>query len=237
MIGMKTNTRRVCLLAVAALACMTSRAQAQEPEPVPDRAFFGATLMSGVALGEFSQYVSLGGGLGIGGVYKLDDRRMWGLRLDASYLIYGSDTRHVAVHPLVDLDVRTLNQIASASIGPQVTLRGHGVRPYLFGTLGCSYFWTRSSIGDAGGTTHLDDFVFAGSAGGGLLIPVHRGHRPVYIDLSATYQRNGRVRYLREESIEELPDGSFVITPIESGGNLLLVRVGVSVGIGKRPEE
>jgi hypothetical protein len=185
-------------------------------------------------VGEFSRYVSLGGGIGSGVVYNFDDRRTWGLRLDASYLIYGSETRHVAVDPLVDLDVRTRNQIVSVGVGPQLTLGGHGIRPYFFGSVGFSYFWTMSSIGDAGANTNLDDFAFAGTAGGGLLIPVHRGHRPVFIDLSATYQRNGRVRYLRKGSIEEAPDGSLTITPIESGGNLLLFRAGVSVAIGKR---
>jgi hypothetical protein len=193
--------------------------------------------MSGVAVGEFSQFVSFGGGISSGVVYNFDDRRIWGLRLDASYLIYGHDTRHIPIDPLVDLEVRTQNQIASAGVGPQLTFRGGGIRPYLFGTVGFSYFWTRSSIGDAGGRTNLDDFVFAGSVGGGLLVPVHRGHRPVSIDLSATYQGNGRVKYLRKGSIEEAPDGSLTITPIESGGNLLLLRMGVSVGLGKRPAE
>jgi hypothetical protein len=237
MMGMKTFARRVGLLAVAALACMAGRAQAQESEPVPNRAFWNAALLSGVAVGEFSQYVSVGGGIGSGIVYNVDARRIWGIRLDASYLIYGSETRDFSVVPLVDFRVRTQNQIASLSVGPQLTLPGQGVRPYVFGTAGFSYFWTRSSIEDAGGSTNLDDFAFTGSAGGGLLVRVHRGQHPVYIDLSATYQRNGRVRYLREGSIEEEPDGSFTITPIESGGNLMLIRVGVSIGLGKKSTE
>jgi hypothetical protein len=239
MTGMKIGALRGGLLVVAALASMTSRAQgqAQEPEPVANRAFWNAALVSGVAVGEFSQFVNFGGGVGSGLVYNFDDRRMWGLRLDASYMIYGWETRRVSVDPLVDLDVKTHNQIASLGVGPQLILPGHSVRPYFFGTMGFSYFWTRSSIGDAGGTTNLDDFAFAGTAGGGLLIPVHRGRRPVFIDFSATYQRNGRVRYLRKGSIQEAPDGSLIITPIESGGNLVLLRVGVSVGIGKPSAE
>lgn len=233
--GIKTSAGRVGLLLVAALACVTGRARAQESERVPDRAFFNGAFVSGVPVGEFSQFVSFGGGISSGVVYNFDARRMWALRLDASYLIYGSETRHIAIDPLVDLDVKTHNQIAWVGVGPQLTLPGQGIRPYFFGTVGFSYFWTMSSIGNAGSNTNLDDFVFAGSAGGGLLIPVHRGHRPVYIDLSATYQANGRVRYLRKGSIEEAPDGSLTITPIESGGNLLLLRIGVSVGLGKRP--
>lgn len=235
--GITTSAGRVGLLLVVALACMTGRAQAQESERVPDRAFWNGALVSGVPVGEFSQFVNFGGGISSGFVYNFDDRRIWGLRLDASYLIYGHDTRHIPIDPLVDLEVRTQNQIASVGMGPQVTLPGDGFRPYLFGTVGFSYFWTRSSIGDAGGRTNLDDFAVAGSAGGGLLIPVHRGYRPVLIDLSATYQANGRMRYLSEGSIEEAPDGSLTITPIESGGNLLLLRIGVSVGLGKRPAE
>ncbi len=53
--------------------------------------------------------------------------------------------------------------------------------------------------------------------------------RSVFIDLSAQYVNNGRVRYLREGSIHERPDGSIWFIPIESTANVLMMKLGVSI--------
>jgi hypothetical protein len=65
-----------------------------------------------------------------------------------------------------------------------------------------------------------------------MWITLSCGETPVHLDLSARYIGNGRVRYLREGSIEENPDGSVTITPIESETNLWWIQVGVAVGVG-----
>ena len=48
------------------------------------------------------------------------------------------------------------------------------------------------------------------------------------IDLGVRYHANGEVRYLREGSIVDLPDGTVQINPIQSEANLVTFRVGVS---------
>ena len=48
---------------------------------------------------------------------------------------------------------------------------------------------------------------------------------------------NGQVRYLREGSIREAPDGSISFRPIESETNMLLIQVGVSFAFGKDEED
>jgi hypothetical protein len=167
---------------------------------------------------------------------------MVGLRLDASFLEYGRKTRGILLtDPLVgiiDLDIVTENSIASVGVGPQFTVPGEVVRPYMFVTAGFAYFWTQSFLGGAADTssvertTNLDDFTFSVAAAGGLLFRVHQGRHPVYVDLSVSYHRNGTVTYMAEESVRYAPDGMLIVTPIESEANLVLFSVGVSLSIG-----
>ncbi len=205
-----------------------------------DRAFLSGALIAGVPVGEFADFVDLGLGFEAGVVVNVDNPRALGLRLDASFLEYGRDTRSVQLDdPLasVDLDITTTNSILSVGVGPQLAIPGRRIRPYVYGTLGFAYFETRSFVDgsdDSGGiesTLDSDDFTSSWSAGGGLLIRIVRGRHPVFIDLSATYKRNGRATYLREESIQRAPDGTLTITPTESQTNLTQFRVGVSVGV------
>ena len=88
-----------------------------------------------------------------------------------------------------------------------------------------------SNGADFASSTNFDDFTFAASGGGGLWITLHAGPRPIRLDLGARYLNNGRVKYLREGSIHEAPDGSISFKPIESESNLVLYHLGVSVGL------
>ncbi len=230
--GLKVIAGTVLVLAVTA-----SAAQAQGLRPVrTTNTHLGLAVLLAQPTGEFANYVGLGGGLA--GYAVWTPGGVLGLRADASYLIYGSETRRYQLVPLVDVDVTTNNQIAGFQLGPQVTLGTGAAQVYGYGELGFSYFVTSSSVEGSGNvapfanTTNFDDFTFATSAGGGVRFRVSHGRFPVSLDLGARYLYNGRARYLREGSIA-ITGNTVTYTPIESQTNLILYHLGVTVGLGR----
>jgi hypothetical protein len=214
-------------------------AQLVEVEPA-SRFAGGVSFVLARPVGQFANFVNIGAGFDGFIVGHFDRRRIVGLRFDGRVIIYGSETvtRPLSTTvPRITVDVTTTNLIASAGVGPQVTLPGHRVRPYAFGTVGFSYFGTESSVeGEAdlvpfASSTNFDDVTFALAGGGGLLIGLSRGKTPLSLDLSGEFVNHSRTRYLREGGIRDLPDGTIVVSPIESSTNMVLFKVGVAVGI------
>ncbi len=238
MSGFKIGTGRSVLLALT-LGTVPSAVAAQGLEPVNPSAWVGVALLLGQPTGQFADYVNFG----IGGTGNLrwspDPTGILGLRVDGSFLIYGSETRRYGLLPLIDVDVTTNNQIAGLQLGPQLTFGQGDVRFYGYGQLGFSYFATTSSVEGSGNiapfanTTNFDDFTFATSGGGGILVQVSHGRTPVALDLGVRYLYNGRARYLREGSIE-ITGNTVTYTPIESQTNLVLYQIGVAFGLGRR---
>lgn len=195
-------------------------------------------------LGEFETYVNPSPGLDASLLVNFDRDRQLGLRLDGSWLLYGHETQRRPLSPTIpriQVDVETKNEIYSLTLGPQFTPgSGGGFRPYLHAGAGFSYFATTSSVEGSSdelpfaSSRNFDDFTFAWRAGAGLRIRVAR---QVAIDLGADYLNNGRVRYLREGGIEENPDGSITVRPIESDSNILLFRLGVGFLIGREASD
>lgn len=246
----------IAVLAVLCLAVLPAAARAQkQPVPVRDAppppeyqappgiGWAGGNLVLALPTGEFKRYVSVGGGLDGFVALRLGESAV-SLRLDGTWILYGSETRRVALGSgplsLVDLDVTTSNSIVNFTIGPQLIAPSGAIRPYLFGGVGFSYFWTYSSVSGTdnsqpfANSTNFGDGTFALRGGGGLWIQVGRGRTPIWLDLGAEYVRNGRVKYLRQGSIAFDLSGSPVYTAIESETNLVLVHLGVSLGLAPR---
>jgi hypothetical protein len=221
-----------------ALAATASAAEGQGLRPVVrvPRAQVGLAAVLAQPTGEFADYVGLG--VGVAGHAVWAPGGVLGLRADASWLIYGSETRRYQLVPLVDVDVTTNNQIAGFQIGPQLTLGTGDAQVYGYGQLGFSYFVTSSSVAGSGNiepfanSTNFDDFTFATSAGGGVRFRVSHGRFPVALDLGARYLYNGRARYLREGSID-ITGNTVTYTPIESQTNLIVYHLGVTMGLGR----
>jgi hypothetical protein len=220
-----------------ALAVTAGAAHAQGLRPVRrSSADVGLAVVLAQPIGEFADYVGVGGGLAAHAVWT--PRGVIGLRMDATYLIYGSETRRYQLLPLVDVDVTTNNQIAGFQIGPQLTIGRADAQVYGYGQLGFSYFVTSSSVSGSGNiepfanTTNFDDFTFATSAGGGVRFQLTHGRVPLALDLGARYLYNGRARYLREGSIA-ITGNTVTYMPIESQTNLVLYHLGVTVGLGR----
>ncbi len=231
--------RLTSLFVGLAIMLPAANVRAQESE----KGLGGISLLLAVPLGEFADFVDASPGGNLFGVYNVDRGGMFGLRFDASVVLYGHESER---RPLsrtiqrVQVDVSTDNTIFSLLLGPQLTITGGAVRPYLNAGVGFSYFNTTSSVSgtteldqDFASSTNFDDITFAWAGGGGIWI---RLSRKVSLDLSGRYLGNGEVRYLREGSIMESPSGSVSFTPIESETNMLLLQVGVSIGVGIEDE-
>ena len=219
-----------------AFATADARAQTLEEEVLRRRAFVGGYVVGAFPTGTFNEYVDTG--LGVGGyfVFAFDQQGVFGLRLDFAWVQYGSETQRRVLVQRIFVDVTTRNHIYSGIIGPQLSLRSGSVSPYLNGGLGFSYFETRSSVSgtdeiadqDFASTRHFYDTTFAWALGGGICVAMARNAN---LELAAHYLWNGQVRYLREGSIRDLPDGTVDVDPIESETNLVLVKLGFSLGV------
>jgi hypothetical protein len=218
---------------VALLVVITGTAQAQGLREVRNWSTGGLGLMIAQPVGEFSNFVDMHPG--IGGAFALGGPV--GLRVGGSLLIYGHQRDFVPIGGgRVLLDLSTDNLIGTLGVGPQITFGRGPVRPYGYGMIGFSYFATVSSLGDRCGcdsfasSTNYDDVTLAGEAGGGLQFALSR-HRPLFLDLSARYLRNGRVRYLPEGGVIEHSDRSVTLQAVESNANLVVFQLGLSVGL------
>ena len=233
-------TRLVPLLAVSAIAVAATDVQAQHHRHKghSGRSVLGFQVLWAEPQGEFAYFVDDGFGFSGHAVFNLGRERVFGLRLDGTFIIYGHERYSQPLSPTIPrvwVDVTTDNIIGSGFIGPQVTLGSGALRPYAHGGFGFSYFSTHSSVdGDpyhhhSIGSTNFDDWTPALTAGGGIYLVLSRW---VMLDMAAQYMHNGRVEYMREGGITEDPDGSLWFEVIESEANLWTWKLGVSFAIG-----
>ncbi|HUF26655.1 MAG TPA: hypothetical protein VMM18_06710 [Gemmatimonadaceae bacterium] len=207
----------------------------QPDSPKPARGYIALGLRGAQPLGEFADYIRMGVGFGGYVAHALDARGVLSLRGTVDFMIYGHETTRHSVYG-GSLDVTTSNNILAMGIGPLLMAPGNGVRPYVTATAGFSYFSTTTSLKwrhadeDLDNWTDFSDAVFAWTGGGGLLVPLRRGSRPILLDLSATYHGNGEAEYLREGSIWQDDAGNTFFTPIRSRTNMVVYTIGVSFG-------
>ena len=222
---------------VAALVSIPAQAAAQYQDSIHGEGFFWGQLAA--PLGEFNDHVGLGWGAGLGGLLYLDDRRYAALRAEGSFVIYGYETVRRPLSPtipFVDVDVTTTNWLLLGGVGPQIFLWNGPIRPYIYGTVGASYFLTRTSVmGDHDNqpiatTTNFNDLNLLLSAGGGLSVKLGgEGGESVHLDLSAVYNHNGLAEYVTKGGLRDLGGGRWVADPIASSANLITYRIGFSM--------
>lgn len=215
---------------------------AQQAPTGPPR--FHAGLSGAVAqpVGEFGDYVDVGGG--VHGFFRLnlDERGIAGLRLHGGFLNYGNETKRVCLSATVgcriEVDLTTSNNIFLLGLGPELGLPLGPARLYGGASIGLSWFSTDSNVEGSSdqetfaSTTNYSDGGFAWTAGGGIEITIaHARQMPISIDFGLSYQGNGKREYLTEGGITDLPDGSIELDVHRSDADFLLWRLGVSVGI------
>lgn len=232
--------RAVVTVLVLSVATMVGRPASAQLRATGERAYTALSLALARPMGEFRNFVDIGGGLAGSLTLNLGRGSILGVRIDGSGVLYGQETQRVPLSETVQrvlVDVTTSNTILALGVGPQFTL-GRGVmRVYGYGGVGFSYFATTSEVQGSrdttsfASTTNFDDFTAAWHSGTGLLMRVSYRRTPVFIDLGSRYVRNGRARYLKEGSLREAAGGGLLIDPIESETNLVLFYLGVSVGV------
>lgn len=235
-------------LAALTLLLLPSIASAQRPSyerdsfDRPTRGHVGASFSYGRPVGDFLSYVDQGFGFDAFFRWNADPQGILSFKIDGGLLVYGRETFRVPLSGTIGgrilVDLTTSNNIVWMGLGPQLTLPAGFIRPYANAGIGFSYFFTESSVEGSNtnnqpfaSTTNYSDAAFRYGLGWGLLIPFQTNRTEWAIDLGAIYHGNGQVRYLREGGIQDMPDGSIVINPIQSDANLLTYRLGFTIGI------
>ena len=238
-----THPLRVfCTLSLAVFVAPIASAQGGDASVAPRRPIgtAGITAVVTQPLGQFETYVGTGYGVGLDFAGNVTRSGILQVRVDLGFLQYGKETKHVCLSETVGcrvtVDVNTSNDIIVGGIGPQLIAPRGAVRPYATATAGFAYFFTHSSVTGSNDsapfadTQNFDDFVFAWTGGGGVLITLRGGSRPIFLDVAARYHHNGQASYLREGSITDNPDGSITISPIRIETNFMAYQLGVSFG-------
>jgi hypothetical protein len=205
------------------------------------RGYVGLSLDIADPLGELGTFFdsAIGGqihaGLGMAAEGRLR------LRGDFGFLIYGREERElcapVPIGCRINLGLDTNNSILFGGIGPEFVLMTGQLEPYVYGTMGFSYFVTTSSLRgsdsteDAGFmTTNYSDGVMAWKAGGGFRIRLIGGEHPISMDLGLERHQNGIASFLTKGDIQDNSDGSITRFPNRSEANLMTFRFGLSGG-------
>ena len=237
--------------AILPVAPRAVQAQSLQGDASDSRGELFAFGEAALPVGEFHNHVDWGGGFGLGGTFFFGGQPWVAIRAEGTLVIYGVYRYWTQLSPTIpiDVEVETSNAIVAAGVGPQLYLATGSVRPYVFGTIGLSYFFTETSAtGDRqsepfASSTNFGHTNFAMGGGGGISVRVRQSNNPVSIDVSAAYQHNGLTEYLTSDqaplqSSRRSRDTSrrggrhWRTDPIVSDGNLVRVRIGVTVGVG-----
>jgi hypothetical protein len=188
-------------------------------------------------VGAFRANVSAAWGAGVAIRHHFSWFEPLGLRGDVSILNYGMERQRVPLSSTVNrvlVDMRTSNNIVLFGGGPELMVPSGPVRPYVFGFVGYSYFYTQSSVGDDSdngsfaSTTNFDDGGLATGYGGGLRIPLSSRRMSVAIDAGAQIVRNGTRTYLRRGDVIDQPDGSLSFNARTTEADFWQYHIGVS---------
>lgn len=200
----------------------------------------GGSLVLGTPRGALGEQADVAGGLA-GHLLFATRSGALGLRLDGSWLLYGSETVRIPVARTAgrtSREVTTDNWVAQLGVGPQIVLPLRGARPYLHGFAGLAYLSTDSHLRDPSGlasrtSTNYDDTGFAYGGGGGVVVPL-RDHG-LSLDLGVRYVRTSSVRFLAEGDL--VPDGAGGVLPAPHRGqaNVLEFRLGLVFSDYSRP--
>lgn len=174
--------------------------------------------------GEFRQNAQAAAGATLSGTFHVARSGWLGLRVEGSYLFYGSSYGY---------GQSSTSSLAGLELGPQITLGGDAFALYGFVTMGGGVAWTSTSA-DCGcsstGSLDLASFVRSSTAGAGFTIGVsHR--RPVSLDLGIREQVTTRARIVPDGGVIQNPDGTYTVQTVRSPLDNFGVRLGLSFGI------
>ena len=232
---MDTRTWRTVLAVGFALLSAQGVAAQEYPQP---RAFLGLSFVAGNPVGDLGTFFDQGFGAQLEGSWAMTEDGRLRLRTDLGGLVYGHE-RIAMCYPTtcrIGVDLTTTNNIFFAGVGPEYAFTSGAFEPYVFGTVGLSYFATISSLSGADDgddyfdTTNYSDVVMAWKVGGGARVRVRRGRHPISLDFGIERHENGIANFLTEGDILDNPDGSLTLFPNRSEADLMTFRFGVTIG-------
>jgi len=192
------------------------------------------------AVGPFGEHVSEAGGMQLHLRFVPRPGGSLSLRLELGTALYGEDTDDLClplpVGCLVEAGLVTDHDLGWLVAGPEVAL--FGGRVHLFATAGRTRFTSTSYLSGTGtvgmflATTHHRKTALAVRAGGGTRFPLREGSIPITLGVELLYHRTGMAEYLSEGELTTNPDGSLVIVPHRSRGEMVALQVGVELGLG-----
>jgi hypothetical protein len=189
-------------------------------------------------VGAFGSVVGVFGGGGASVHVPVGRSGIFGLRLEAEIASYGYERYTAWVTPLVPnayVDITTSNLIATAGVGPQLTLGFDALSIYGFATVGTGWFGTVSSVSDRGwgdynigSSVNFSDLTYALAGGGGISVALSRR---VSLSFVTKFTNYGDVTYLTRGRIRENDDGTVTVYPIRSNVTIHTMRLGIGIGI------
>lgn len=232
---------RHALLGTAVASLFASALVAQETplgdSPGPVTA--GAALIVAQPRGVFAETTRIGVGLSGNALFRLDPSSIVNLRAELSFLNYGNVNQRVplssTVGNLIQVDLRTSNNIASFVVGPQLLGPTGAFMPYASALAGFSAFWTTSTVEGSNeqqpfaSTTNSSDFAWAYGGAAGAYMRVANGVRPIRLDVGVRYLRHDDVTYLTADEVRASQRDRRLPQPIKSRVDFLSYLVGVQM--------
>lgn len=171
------------------------------------------------------------------------------LGVEFGFMNYGTEKRlepFSTTIPDVMVDVETENNFALGHLFVRLQPNNGPVRPYLEGSLGGNYLFTKTTIQNLGNgeeevasSTNLDDFAFSYGGGAGVLVALAQFDsedspdndnkiKELLLDVRCCYLVGSEAEYLKEGSIRRV-SGQVVYGISKSQTNLLSIQIGIAV--------
>lgn len=232
--------RRV--LAGTALATLHAAVLSAQNTPVGDSkgpVTAGAALIISQPRGAFAETTNLGVGLSGNALFRLDPDAILNLRAELSFLNYGNVNQRLPLSPtlgnLIQVDLRTSNNIASFVVGPQLLGPTGTFMPYASALAGFSAFWTTSTVEGSNNqtefasTTNSSDFAWAYGGAAGAYLRLNSGVRPVRLEVGMRYLRHDDVTYLTADEVRASTQQGRDAQPIKSRVDFYTYLIGVQM--------
>lgn len=175
------------------------------------------------------------------------------LGVEFGFMNYGTEKRREPFSttiPDVMVDVETENNFALGHLFVRLQPNSGSIRPYLEGTIGGNYLFTKTTIENQGkgreevaSSTNLDDFAFSYGGGAGVLVALahfdsedsldnDHSVKELLLDVRCRYLVSSEAEYLaeylKEGSIRRV-SGQVVYDISKSQTNFLSIQIGIAV--------
>lgn len=199
----------------------------------------GVGLIIAQPTGVFAETTNLGVGLSGNALFRLDPNAIFNIRTELSFVNYGNVNQRVPLSPtlgnLIQVNLRTSNNIASFLVGPQLLGPTGTFTVYGSALGGFSAFWTTSSVEGTNeqspfaSTTNSSDFAWAYGGAAGVYIRVTDGERPVRLELGMRVLRHDNVTYLTADEVRAAQRENRFAQPIRSRVDFYTYLIGAQM--------